>query len=85
MSAAPGQFAVRFAARTVMAALLLAMTLQFLALSGEDRRNVWLTGSLCARSAASDVVSQETAFAAARPALRPENRQPPRKVPSSDR
>src|SRR5207247_6088636 len=28
---------------------------------------------------------QETAFAAARPALRPENRQPPRKVPSSER
>ena len=26
-----------------------------------------------------------TAFAAARPALRPENRQPPRKVPSSER
>src|SRR6266478_5756368 len=28
---------------------------------------------------------QEAAFAAARPALRPENRQPPRKVPSSER
>jgi hypothetical protein len=41
----------------VVAALVLAMTLQFLdvflTLSGEDRGNVWLTGSLCARSAAS--------------------------------
>jgi hypothetical protein len=85
MSAAPGQFAVRMAARTVVAALLLAMTLQFLTLSGEDRGNVWLIGSLCARSVSSYVVSQEAAFAAARPAFLPENRQPPRKVPSSDR
>jgi hypothetical protein len=30
-------------------------------------------------------VSYPTAFAAARPALRPENRQPPRNVPSSER
>jgi hypothetical protein len=53
MSAAAGQLAVRIAARTVVAALLLAMTLQFLALSGEDLGNVWLTGSLCAGSTAS--------------------------------
>jgi hypothetical protein len=57
MSAAAGQLAVRIAARSVVAALLLAMTLQLLALSGEDRGqdrgNVWLTGSLCARSTAS--------------------------------
>jgi hypothetical protein len=51
MSAAAGPFAVRIAARTVMAALLLATTLQFVALSGEDRRNVWLTGSLCSTTA----------------------------------
>ncbi len=30
-------------------------------------------------------VNQATDFAAARPALRPENRQPPRNVPSSER
>jgi hypothetical protein len=52
MSTVPGQLALRMAARTVVAALLLAMTLQFLnlflALSGEDRGNVWLTGLLCA-------------------------------------
>jgi len=53
MSTAPGQLALRIAARAVVAALLLAMTFQFLALSGEDRGNVWLTGSLCARSAVS--------------------------------
>jgi hypothetical protein len=85
MSAAAEQFAVRLAARAVLAALLLAMTLQLLALSGDDRGNVWLTGSLCARPAASDAAGQETAFAAARPAFRPENRQPPRNVPSSER
>lgn len=53
MSTAPGQLALRIAARTVVAALLLAMTLQFLAASGEDRGNFWLTGSLCARSGVS--------------------------------
>ena len=57
MSTAPGPLALRVAARTVVAALVLAMTLQFLdvflTLSGEYRCNVWLTGSLCARSAAS--------------------------------
>jgi len=57
MSTAPGPLALRVAARTVVAALVLAMTLQFLdvflTLSGEDRGNVWLTGSLCARSEAS--------------------------------
>src|SRR4051812_9456267 len=31
------------------------------------------------------IANYHTAFAAARPALRPENRQPPRKVPSSER
>jgi hypothetical protein len=41
------------AARTVVAALLLAMTLQFPAVSREDRGSVWLTGSLCARPGAS--------------------------------
>ena len=44
--------AVRVAARAVMAALLLAMALQFLAMSREDRENFWLTGSLCVRSTA---------------------------------
>ena len=39
MSAAPGQLALRIAARTVFAALVLAMTLQFLGLSSEDRGN----------------------------------------------
>jgi len=53
MSTAPGPLALRIAARTVVAALVLAMMLQFLTISGEDRGNVWLTGSLCARSAAS--------------------------------
>ena len=53
MSTAPGQLALRIAARTVVAALVLAMTLQFLGLC-EDRSNVWLTGSLCARPAASE-------------------------------
>lgn len=48
MSTAFRQLAVRTAARTVVAALLLAMMLQFLALSAEDRAAVWLTGSLCA-------------------------------------
>jgi hypothetical protein len=45
--------AVRLAARMVMAALLLALAAQLLALSREDRGNFWLTGSLCVRSAAS--------------------------------
>jgi hypothetical protein len=53
MSPASGQFAVRMAARTAVAALLLAMVLQFLALSDDDRAGVWLTGTLCARPAAS--------------------------------
>jgi hypothetical protein len=53
MSAAAGQLAVRIAARIAVAALLLAVTLQMLAPSGEDRGNIWLTGSLCARSTAS--------------------------------
>jgi hypothetical protein len=52
MSEARGQLVVRIAARTVIAALLLAMTAQFLALSRDDRANIWLTGSLCARPAA---------------------------------
>jgi hypothetical protein len=52
MSEAPGQLVLRIAARTVIAAMLLAFTLQFLALSREDREIFWLTGSLCARSAA---------------------------------
>ena len=49
MSTASGQFAVRMAARTAVAALLLAMVLQFLALSDDDRAGVFLTGTLCAR------------------------------------
>ena len=52
MKPAPGELAIRVAARTVIAALLLAMMLQYLALSREDRENFWLTGSLCARSPA---------------------------------
>jgi hypothetical protein len=83
MSAEARGFVARMAARTVVAALLLAMSLQFLALSAEDRGNLWLTGSLCARSA--EDVPQAAAFAAARPAFLPENRQPPRNVPSSER
>ena len=53
MNTASRQIAVRTAARTVAAALLLAMMLQFLALSAEDRAAVWLTGSLCAPPGAS--------------------------------
>jgi hypothetical protein len=53
MSAASGQFAVRVAARTAVVALLLAMALQFLALSDDERAGVWLTGTLCVRPAAS--------------------------------
>jgi hypothetical protein len=75
MSEARSELILRAAARTVIAALLLAMTLQFLALSRGDRVNIWLTGSLCVRPSAYD-----TAFAAAGPAFRPENRRPPRKV-----
>ena len=52
MSEARGQLVVRIAARAVIAALLLAMAAQVLALSREDRANVWLTGSLCARPVA---------------------------------
>ena len=83
MSGSEG-LAVRLAARMVMAALLLALAAQLLALSREERGNFWLTGSLCVRSAVPPA-DYATAFAAARPALRPENRQPPRKVPSSER
>ena len=63
-----------------LAALLLAFTLQFLALSREDRETFCLTGSLCVRPSA-----YPAAFAAARPALRPENKHPPKNVPSSER
>ena len=52
MSEPRGALVLRIAARTVVASLLLAMALQFFALSGEDRANIWLTGSLCARPAA---------------------------------
>jgi hypothetical protein len=52
MSETRKQFVLRTAARTVIAALLLAMTAQIFALSREDRANVWLTGSLCARPTA---------------------------------
>jgi len=45
------EFALRSAARMVMAALLLALVLQSLAMSRADRDNFWLTGSLCARTA----------------------------------
>jgi hypothetical protein len=48
MKPAPGELAIRVAARTVIAALLLAMTLQYL--PRQDRGNFWLTGSLCVRS-----------------------------------
>jgi hypothetical protein len=52
MNSERGELATRMAARTVLAALLLAMMLQYLVLSREDRENFWLTGSLCARSPA---------------------------------
>jgi hypothetical protein len=50
MNSERGELAIRVAARTVIAALLLAMTLQYLALPRQDRGNFWLTGSLCVRS-----------------------------------
>jgi hypothetical protein len=52
MNSERGELATRIAARTVLAALFLAMMMQYLALSPEDRENFWLTGSLCARSPA---------------------------------
>ena len=51
MSEKPDQLMLRIAARSVLVALLLAASSQFFALSREDRANVWLTGSLCARPA----------------------------------
>jgi hypothetical protein len=50
MNPAPGKLATRVAARLVVVALLAAMTLQYFALSREDRENFWVTASLCARS-----------------------------------
>ena len=50
MSSVSREWVKRVAARTALVMLLLAMTLQYLALSQEDRENVWLTRSLCARS-----------------------------------
>jgi hypothetical protein len=44
----PGELVTRVAARLVVGALLAAMTLQYFALSREDRENFWVTASLCA-------------------------------------
>jgi hypothetical protein len=49
MNPVPGELATRAAARLVLVALLVAMTLQYLAPSREGRENFWLTGSLCGR------------------------------------
>jgi anti-anti-sigma factor len=70
-------FLVRFNARAERNGCKLVM----LKAAPEVRRLLWSTGVGGARSRA----TYPSAAAAARPAVRPENRQPPRKVPSSAR